>query len=109
GTGRAQASANFVASRLRAKPTSTLSQESKLHSLGCPKQIRPQPARLWIPQPMFRHRRLESFLEQLRPGTAPAHAAKPVGVIVAAAAQRADDVHHLGGPVRIMFVEPGPE
>ena len=52
---------------------------------------------------------IEPRLEQVRPGALPAHAAEPVRVVVLAAAQGLDDVHHLLGAVGIMLVEPGAE
>src|SRR5687768_18611295 len=50
--------------------------------------------------------RLETALEECRPGALPPHAVAETRVVVSPAAQLADTVAHLLRPVRVMQVEP---
>src|SRR5688500_14275941 len=52
---------------------------------------------------------LEAGPQQFRPRALPPHPAEEGGIVVAAAAKRADRRHHLAGAVGIMLVEPRTE
>src|SRR5688572_23810728 len=52
---------------------------------------------------------LETGADQVGPHTASAHSAAKVRVIVPAAPYVANDRHHLGGAIGIMFLQPGAE
>src|SRR3546814_4915017 len=51
----------------------------------------------------------DALADQLRPEAAAFHAAEEIGVVIAAAADVPDNVHHLVGAVGIMGGEPGAE
>src|SRR3546814_13338977 len=51
----------------------------------------------------------DALADQLRPEAAAFHAAEEIGVVIAAAADVPDNVHHLVGAVGILGGEPGAE